>query len=152
MGKSVAERFWNKVDKGEHKPGTRKNRCWLWTGAITSRGYGSFTYKPGKNTTAHRVAWYLTHGEMPAGHICHKCVNKRCVNPDHLFWGSAAENALDAQIKGRKAKRLSAEQVLEIRARYSPRKVTMEQLAREYDVSSATIYYVVSRKTWAHIP
>lgn len=78
---STAERFWNLVDKS----GT----CWTWTGTTNRGGYGSFSLgmKDGKRRTdrAHRVAYRLTHGEIPNGmHVDHMCHTKSCVRPDHL--------------------------------------------------------------------
>jgi len=69
--------FWQYVRKG--------TACWEWTGSIsTDAGHGRFSFKY-LTYCAHRVAWELTHGPLPAGqNIRHKCGNRRCVNPDHL--------------------------------------------------------------------
>lgn len=70
-------RFWAKVNKrGEAE-------CWEWTGS-TNNGYGHLGID-GKMYKAHRYAWMLTNGGIPAGmHLDHRCFNTRCVNPDHL--------------------------------------------------------------------
>jgi hypothetical protein len=89
----VADRFWGKVQKSQG--------CWLWTGAVSSSGYGTFLYSPGKFISAHRVALLLA-GAAPAGKsACHECDVKLCCRPDHLFWGSPADNINDAKTKGR---------------------------------------------------
>lgn len=66
--------------------------CWLWTGATLPQGYGQFRLD-GKGTTAHRAAWTLFRGPIPAGYqVDHLCRVKACVNPDHLEPVTQAEN------------------------------------------------------------
>jgi hypothetical protein len=90
-------RFWSKVIKSD--------KCWTWTGAINKHtGYGTIGLgrRSGKTRGAHRVSWELAHGPIPEGlYVCHRCDNKRCVRPDHLFLGTAEDNAQDALRKGR---------------------------------------------------
>lgn len=79
--------------------------CWLWNGQIGKRGYGMIgvpkRYGP-RIQYAHRVSWRLHRGEIPDGlSVLHRCDNPKCVNPDHLFLGTAGDNIRDCVAKGR---------------------------------------------------
>ncbi|GAC1368626.1 MAG: hypothetical protein NVS3B25_21360 [Hymenobacter sp.] len=96
----VRQRFFDKADP---TPGFGPNGdCWRWTGAITNKGYGNF-WNGTKQTPAHRYAWETEHGPMP-DHLfaCHSCDERGCVNPAHIFAGSAKDNTQDMIAKGRK--------------------------------------------------
>lgn len=74
--------------------------CWLWTGSVRA-GYGQKDWA-GRNWRAHRLAWTLYRGSIPAGLcVCHRCDTPLCVNPGHLFLGTSLANVRDAQAKGR---------------------------------------------------
>jgi hypothetical protein len=90
---SPATRLWSRVVKTDG--------CWLWQGSVGSHGYGMVTYY-GTQTTAHRVAYILTHGDIPPEMVvCHSCDVRRCVNPAHLWLGTQKANVRDAMGKGR---------------------------------------------------
>jgi hypothetical protein len=111
---------------------------------------------------AHRVAWRLYRGEIPSGQfVLHTCDNRRCVNPDHLFLGTARDNVADMYRKGRArpaggrwrtgaeafTPRLTAESVRAIRSS----KLLTGELARLHGVHRSTILKVLNRVTWRDV-
>lgn len=137
--------------------------CWIWQGCLNNMGYGFMLFY-GKNTLAHRLAWLRANGKPPTGmEVCHKCDNPPCCNPSHLFLATHAENMTDKERKGRGgqlkgehhgASKLTAEQVLEIRARYkkySRNEQGSVALAKEFGVCLQSICEIIIRKTWKHI-
>ena len=87
--------FWQKVEKGEG--------CWEWQGCLsrgTGGGYGSVTINR-RTIPAHRASWAMANGSIPENlWVLHRCGNKKCVRPDHLYLGTIFENARDAIVLG----------------------------------------------------
>lgn len=90
-------RYWSKVNKAS------EDECWEWSGARNGKGYGQFGLN-GKSTSTHRISYTIHHGEIPDGMIiCHLCNNPPCVNPRHLYLGTAHDNMRQAVNEGRLA-------------------------------------------------
>ncbi len=155
-------RFWSYVDKS--------GECWEWILPSKRGGYGLFGMKTTKQYGAHRISWILFHQKaVPIGLlICHHCDNKSCVNPEHLFLGTFADNNRDRHRKGRSKpitpptpeqrargeragnSKLKAHQVLEIRE-LSGEGETGKSLAVVFGISERTVGQIIHRETWTHI-
>ena len=160
------KRFWSKVKK--------TNGCWEWTAALAGEGYGTFQRGVRDPIYAHRFAYIMTHGQIPNGKfVLHRCDNKICVRPSHLFLGTQKDNIVDAVSKGRMAVgnkngsrlhperlvrgerhplvKLSERDVLHIRYLYANGGITMKILGQQYGVTEVCIRSVITRRTWNHV-
>jgi hypothetical protein len=121
-----------------------KSGCWEWNATIEKDGYGVFTHGRGQQIRAHRAAYEAAFGAVPAGVlVCHKCDNRKCINPDHLFLGSPADNTQDMVRKGRARIRrgtahhnlkLTDDQIVIIRARRGNGE-SLKEIAADFGVS-----------------
>jgi len=154
---SLYDRFMAKVEKTES--------CWAFKGAVNNSGYASIVLveSPGKKRTymAHRIAWELFNGGIPSG-LCvlHKCDNRVCVRPDHLFLGTHKDNTQDCIQKGRfkaaphfngenhPASKLTAEAVNRIRNEYV--RGSGAVLAKEFGVSQQTVSAIICGTHWSN--
>jgi hypothetical protein len=132
-----------------------KTGCWNWTRGKDSDGYG-VTNLFGKTRKAHRVAYEAWNGKIPEGMcVCHRCDNRSCVNPEHLFLGTNRDNIDDCLKKGRwtsirgsknPANILSEEDVLNIRRAFG--RSSGGELARAYGVTPSSICDIKRGRTW----
>lgn len=135
--------------------------CSLWTGKVDKDGYGLFragTRPSDHFERAHRFSWRLSRGVLPSEmHVLHKCDTPACVNPEHLFLGTPADNSADMVAKNRsshgvancKAK-LTPEEVVRIRS-LRTEGVSAKRIAVAFGVSYHLIDLIVSRKLWKRI-
>lgn len=132
------------------------NGCWEWR-FPRADGRANTFYFEGRPQSAYKVAYKMHKGPIPDGLlVCHHCDNGRCVNPDHLFLGTHADNYADMAKKGRantargeqKARtKLTEEIVREIKASA----LNGNQLAKQFGVNRRTVYDILDGKTWRHI-
>jgi hypothetical protein len=148
-------RFWPKVKIKS------ADECWEWQASTFSGGYGQF-FDGEHKICAHRFSYKIKYGEIPDDLlVCHKCDNRLCVNPNHLFLGTPTDNLHDMIRKGRKVSgdtkgiknsraKLTENEVLRIRELYS-KGARIADLAREYARGETTIRHICYRTSWTHI-
>lgn len=139
-------RFFASIDTASSEIG-----CHLWTLGLSSRGYGNFSIK-NRTYSAHRMAYHFAFGPIPCGlFVLHKCDNRKCVNPQHIFLGTHADNMRDMCQKERGAlcrrnnlKAKISKSIAEIIVdRYSTGTISQVQLAAKYGVSQSAISYII---------
>lgn len=146
--RTLAERFWSKVDKS--------GECWTWAGSVWHVGYGTI-WRDGGMAYAHRVAYELQHGPiLPGAYVLHRCDNRLCVRGDHLFIGTHLDNVADMLAKGRQAKgerlarAFTTEAVIDVRRRRAAGE-SSTALAQEYGVNQSHISRVSRGLAWKHV-
>lgn len=156
----IEERFWEKVERTEG--------CWLWTGTVNRKGYGSFwngEYRVGLPTGrpvmvgAHLWAYEHFVGPRDDLSVLHRCDVPACVNYERcLFLGTKGDNNRDRAAKGRSALGerhpkaiLTEAQAVEILTRYRAGGASQHQLAREYGVSRSSICSLLAGRNWKHL-
>lgn len=138
------------------------NDCMEWKGTKKKNGYGQFETLNKKWVHAHRHSYSIFNGKIPQG-ICvlHKCDNRICVNPEHLFLGTKKDNTQDMINKGRRGvtslkgeknhkSKLLESDVIKIRNLYSKGK-NCTQIALIYNLSISAIDRIVRKISWKHI-
>lgn len=159
-GEALAETYANDRpslrDKFDSLFEMRDDGCWEWQGTIDGYGYGVIDLNR-KRYRAHVLALEFDGRPVQRGQIaCHHCDNPRCVRPDHLYPGTAADNARDASVRGRlllgernSNAKLTAKQVRDIRAISG---VPVARIARQFGVSRPTVRRIQERVIWRHVP
>lgn len=141
------ELFLRKVEKS---PG-----CWLWKGSVNAHGYGNFTLNK-QYVAAHRGAYLLLVGEIPVGmSVLHKCDNRKCVNPEHLFLGTQKDNIQDAISKNRfkwnlKGYPLSKEVVYQIKE-HLIKGIPQLEIAQIFKVARSTVSAINTGQNWKEL-
>lgn len=135
--------------------------CWLWAGRHDPAGYGRVSERSWGYQMVHRYSYALHKGDFDKNmDVLHKCDNRACVNPDHLYLGDQKQNNIDKKLRGRSGRCpgskngnsvLTEELVLDIRKKYADGNTTSRKLAREYDVSQYAVMCIIQRKHWKHI-
>lgn len=135
--------------------------CWLWRGCQDGGGYGCLPALG--EFKAHRVAWRLFNGEIPNGmKVLHKCDIPRCVNPDHLFLGTQADNVRDMVSKGRNRcvpqhgeqnpmSKLTADQVIEMRNIRQETGMSARLIAEQFGISTMTAHRAINGQSWRKV-
>ncbi len=133
--------------------------CHIWLGAAFKGWHGRIKWKY-KTYQAHRLIWELKHGPIPEGmFICHKCDVPLCVNINHLFMGTPADNMQDMIRKGRKVThkgekhqwaKITPEIVREIRVMLAD-KVPQSMIAKEFGISQSNVSMISSGERWGHL-
>jgi hypothetical protein len=159
MNKNRVALFWSRVDKGE------SDGCWPWTLAPNNHGYGKVAIGGGSRATkitvaAHRVAYELTHGPIAAGlYVCHRCDNRLCCNPAHLFLGTHADNMADMRAKGRHGcvrgerhyrAKISSGDVRLVRRRFADGE-SRKAIARVTGISHHTVCRILNGHSWSSV-
>lgn len=138
-----------------------ENICWDWSGCCPKNpGYGEFRFEM-KRIRAHRASWIIHFGDIPDGmFVLHKCDNKRCSNPEHLFLGKDKENSLDHVAKGRNKilfrkgqdnpnAKLKNELIPIIKelSKYN----SFSEIGKRMNVSTSTILNIIKGKSWKEV-
>jgi hypothetical protein len=134
----------------------KETGCIEWTRHTNVNGYGTLKYKR-KQRMAHRFMWEYKYGAIPEGKIiCHKCDNRKCINPEHLFLGTTQDNVDDKMKKGRFVassgekngySKLTKEQIIAIRDDVRPQ----TKIALDYGISQSNVSIIKRKQSWSHI-
>jgi hypothetical protein len=136
------------------KTAVLKSGCWTFTGGQDSWGYGAI-YLNGATIGAHRASWLVHVGSISDGlHVLHKCDNRQCVNPNHLYLGTHQDNMKDKATRGRNYAGLTVldiDKVKEIKRILTSTHRTLQDIGNQYSVSRYTIHNIKTGKTWKHV-
>ena len=132
--------------------------CWLYQGEVSIHGYGRY-WNGNRKTMAHRFSYELFKGLLSEGmHVLHKCDNRICINPDHLYLGSQQDNMNDMVLRGRSLKGakhpmsiLDQGKVDMIRELYKSKEYSQHKLAKKFNVSRGCIGHIVRNESWVSI-
>lgn len=155
MDEKYIRRFWEK-SKTNYENSYNGEFCQEWTGGRRENGdeYGVFRYGE-KIEYSHRFSWLITNGEIPIGRfVLHHCDNRWCINPNHLFLGTAKENAQDMVSKkriGTRERKLNSEDVIKIREMWNSGKFFQHELAEKFSVSISHMFNIINNNSWKKV-
>lgn len=137
-----------------------ENGCMVWSGVIGKSGYGQHNLLRGKIIRAHRFSYQYFFGELKDKDlVCHKCDNRKCVAPDHLFLGDPKDNMIDMKNKGRNVcfygeenpnSKLTEMDIIIIREMRKNGN-TYKQIASCFNVHQQNIAAIIQNKTWRNV-
>lgn len=151
--KERIEKFWQRVDISDFFG------CWEWTAGKTDNGYGRISNGE-REVRSHRFAFELAYRPIPEGLLClHKCDNKLCCNPNHLYLGTHKDNNRDRSVRNRdswprgmnaSAAKLTNEDVWKIRVLLAEG-LTERKIASKFGVEKTAVHKIKHGKSWGHI-
>jgi hypothetical protein len=136
-----------------------KNGCWLWNGYVKKDGYAYSKYR-GIQKKAHAFSYQTFKGVIPKGmFVCHTCDVRHCINPKHLWIGTAKDNSIDCVKKGRDnppqgekngTSKLKDKDILNIRKEFK-NGMQQKEIAKQHNISKTNVCVICNKKTWKHI-
>lgn len=144
---SIQDRFWKRVKRGP--------MCWEWTGHCGQYGYGRLSVN-GEVIPAHRYSWEIHNGNIPKDRdgktlfVCHRCDNRKCVRPDHLFIGTSLDNTKDRDAKGRTRRKFSETDRSKI-MKYASLGLSFKEISKLMEAHETSISRFLKGKTWRHV-
>lgn len=158
-GHYVRTKFVPVIDRIMRKT-IKTDTCWLWQGSKGKMGHGQIICDRNVHERrfiqmTHRLMWEHVNGPVPEGMcVLHRCDVPNCVNPDHLFIGTKADNSADMVAKGRSKRgedlpqtKLTEDQVRIIRESDEPQ----SKIAKRFGISQGRVSAIINRKGWSHV-
>lgn len=154
MKANKPEDIWKSVNK------KGDDGCWEWVGYKNKDGYGRMKVDY-KMYHVHRIVYELTYGPIPDGLlICHRCNNRSCCNPNHLYLGTQKDNMEQCVFEGRLKtsfgekhgqSKLNEKDVKKIKELYNTKNYSQRCLGKLFNISHSEISRIINNQVWKHI-